>query len=123
MRPWATIGAGARSTVVAFFFYCCGVRRALHSFPTRRSSDLPLGARPVLDDERLAETLRQPLTHQAREDVGRTDRKSTRLNSSHVEISYAVFCLKKKNNSRERGRGWIIERGLLCRGLRWCRSR
>src|SRR5690349_23411060 len=25
-----------------------------------------------------------------------TDRKSTRLNSSHVEISYAVFCLKKK---------------------------
>src|SRR5690349_8896583 len=26
----------------------------------------------------------------------RTDRKSTRLNSSHVEISYAVFCLKKK---------------------------
>src|SRR5690349_22814893 len=27
----------------------------------------------------------------------RRDRKSTRLNSSHVEISYAVFCLKKKN--------------------------
>src|SRR5690349_23611624 len=30
------------------------------------------------------------------------DRKSTRLNSSHVEISYAVFCLKKKKKSRER---------------------
>src|SRR6266496_3997452 len=28
-----------------------------------------------------------------------TDRKSTRLNSSHVEISYAVFCLKKKNEA------------------------
>src|SRR2546428_3449172 len=27
----------------------------------------------------------------------RTDRKSTRLNSSHDQISYAVFCLKKKN--------------------------
>src|SRR3712207_7194042 len=27
-----------------------------------------------------------------------TDRKSTRLNSSHANISYAVFCLKKKNN-------------------------
>src|SRR5690606_41857041 len=27
------------------------------------------------------------------------DRKSTRLNSSHVKISYAVFCLKKKNNN------------------------
>src|SRR5256885_12672507 len=27
-----------------------------------------------------------------------TDRKSTRLNSSHLVISYAVFCLKKKNN-------------------------
>src|SRR5690606_40661374 len=29
--------------------------------------------------------------------VSRADRKSTRLNSSHVKISYAVFCLKKKN--------------------------
>src|SRR2546430_9926161 len=28
------------------------------------------------------------------------DRKSTRLNSSHSQISYAVFCLKKKNNER-----------------------
>src|SRR3712207_8943768 len=28
----------------------------------------------------------------------RQDRKSTRLNSSHANISYAVFCLKKKNN-------------------------
>src|SRR3712207_7701484 len=28
------------------------------------------------------------------------DRKSTRLNSSHANISYAVFCLKKKNNTR-----------------------
>src|SRR5256885_16138779 len=30
------------------------------------------------------------------------DRKSTRLNSSHLVISYAVFCLKKKNNQRAR---------------------
>src|SRR2546430_5821532 len=30
----------------------------------------------------------------------RTDRKSTRLNSSHSQISYAVFCLKKKKNLR-----------------------
>src|SRR5690349_22995231 len=29
-----------------------------------------------------------------------TDRKSTRLNSSHVEISYAVFCLKKKKKQK-----------------------
>src|SRR5256885_16601193 len=40
-------------------------------------------------------------TIQAREDLEntsvRTDRKSTRLNSSHLVISYAVFCLKKKN--------------------------
>src|SRR5699024_12793681 len=31
---------------------------------------------------------------------GRTDRKSTRLNSSHVSISYAVFCLKKKKEDQ-----------------------
>src|SRR2546421_2703001 len=30
------------------------------------------------------------------------DRKSTRLNSSHDQISYAVFCLKKKNNNTQR---------------------
>src|SRR2546426_1541447 len=33
------------------------------------------------------------------------DRKSTRLNSSHLVISYAVFCLKKKKNSRRGGTG------------------
>src|SRR2546428_9428273 len=32
--------------------------------------------------------------------VARADRKSTRLNSSHDQISYAVFCLKKKTSSR-----------------------
>src|SRR2546430_10745327 len=32
-------------------------------------------------------------------DVGGADRKSTRLNSSHSQISYAVFCLKKKKNN------------------------
>src|SRR3712207_8994877 len=32
--------------------------------------------------------------------VGVGDRKSTRLNSSHANISYAVFCLKKKKNKR-----------------------
>src|SRR5438874_8356147 len=35
---------------------------------------------------------------EARGVVQGLDRKSTRLNSSHVEISYAVFCLKKKNH-------------------------
>src|SRR5256885_6518453 len=33
-----------------------------------------------------------------------TDRKSTRLNSSHLVISYAVFCLKKKNKNNLRSR-------------------
>src|SRR5688500_19466622 len=36
----------------------------------------------------------------ARTDTARIDRKSTRLNSSHLVISYAVFCLKKKTYSR-----------------------
>src|SRR5690625_2950582 len=38
-------------------------------------------------------------TAQYLESIG-LDRKSTRLNSSHVAISYAVFCLKKKNNTK-----------------------
>src|SRR5690349_24191485 len=41
------------------------------------------------------------------------DRKSTRLNSSHVEISYAVFCLKKKKN-REQSPGHSCSRFIEC---------
>src|SRR5262245_54659740 len=37
----------------------------------------------------------------ARDDVLEQDRKSTRLNSSHLGISYAVFCLKKKNTLKK----------------------
>src|SRR5439155_27359143 len=36
-----------------------------------------------------------------RANIAPRDRKSTRLNSSHVAISYAVFCLEKKNRSEE----------------------
>src|SRR5437764_11542608 len=42
-------------------------------------------------------TVHEPLVRQAKD--GPLDRKSTRLNSSHRCISYAVFCLKKKNDS------------------------
>src|SRR3712207_7875938 len=44
--------------------------------------------------ERL--TREQNELRQQAEDLSRQDRKSTRLNSSHANISYAVFCLKKK---------------------------
>src|SRR5256885_9434911 len=37
------------------------------------------------------------------------DRKSTRLNSSHLVISYAVFCLKKKNRTTCLSKGWNEE--------------
>src|SRR5258707_11227650 len=40
------------------------------------------------------------LLEQADLDIVKADRKSTRLNSSHANISYAVFCLKKKETSR-----------------------
>src|SRR3712207_7051536 len=46
--------------------------------------------------------LADPLRRAALEDhdvTGQRDRKSTRLNSSHANISYAVFCLKKKTKS------------------------
>src|SRR3989454_8133327 len=36
------------------------------------------------------------------ENVAKTDRKSTRLNSSHLVISYAVFCLKKKKKKNDK---------------------
>src|SRR6202021_1387323 len=47
------------------------------------------------------------------------DRKSTRLNSSHTVISYAVFCLKKKNNDGRR-ECWRRERFSRIRRARCC---
>src|SRR5260221_3129330 len=41
-------------------------------------------------------TVETPYRHAVGVPIGRLDRKSTRLNSSHTVISYAVFCLKKK---------------------------
>src|SRR2546430_11345480 len=59
-------------------------------------------AREFLAQRREAQTaLHQDLGAEALffpQDSQQQDRKSTRLNSSHSQISYAVFCLKKKNN-------------------------
>src|SRR2546421_8800172 len=59
--------------------------------------------RPGVEDARgeRALLLREPLGH-GLDRRGEVDRKSTRLNSSHDQISYAVFCLKKKNKRRLR---------------------
>src|SRR5699024_12515962 len=102
----------------SFSFLCVVCLRDLHSFPTRRSSDLLAVLMIVLI----------LVQHGKGADAGASfggggaatvfgasgsgnfmtrltailtalffvDRKSTRLNSSHVSISYAVFCLKKK---------------------------
>src|SRR6266700_2114570 len=78
------------SLFLLFFFSCDGDHRDLHSFPTRRSSDLAARAhRPV----GCLQGDRQPRLQGG--DRGLRDRKSTRLNSSHVKSSYAVSCLKK----------------------------
>src|SRR5438309_8386626 len=86
-----------------FFFRCCGGHRDLHSFPTRRSSDLVTdtdqedGVRAievtVSGEERIGCPIFAPCPRRV---ANAGDRKSTRLNSSHSSISYAVFCLKKK---------------------------
>src|SRR5699024_11476495 len=57
-------------------------------------------------NSRLPGKLESGYVHGEQVDELKSDRKSTRLNSSHVSISYAVFCLKKKTNktgSRYRG--------------------
>src|SRR5207245_8417640 len=87
----------------------------LHSFPTRRSSDLSVfhadNPAALLDSvlrvheaHGLANVHIQLHLEQAavgvHDEVGCVrDRKSTRLNSSHGSISYAVFCVKKRNTT------------------------
>src|SRR5947208_14099340 len=86
--------------LLLFYFSSSGTHRDLHSFPTRRSSDLngvmfvaTPGNQVLAIDAKTGNLLWRY----------RRDRKSTRLNSSHQIISYAVFCLKKKKNFRSRG--------------------
>src|SRR5205814_7843198 len=47
-------------------------------------------------------------------DEARLDRKSTRLNSSHLGISYAVFCLKKKNKKQKESSSNSIMNIMFC---------
>src|SRR5699024_12535925 len=101
--PTVPLSLSCLPSATAFFFYCSAPHRHLHSFPTRRSSDLgsarstrsisraPCSLRACRSPASSTPALPSPPTIRC----GR-DRKSTRLNSSHVSISYAVFCLKKK---------------------------
>src|SRR5690606_41742328 len=98
--------------LVPFLFFEFRAPRDLHSFPTRRSSDLTARQDPAeelfqssspgietesVQIERMFQTGNFWLILTGFFGIGLLDRKSTRLNSSHVKISYAVFCLKKKN--------------------------
>src|SRR5207248_11222787 len=106
---------------LTFYFNCAHAHLDLHSFPTRRSSDL-LRKRPrrigrhsglaagiaeiVDEDAALSRFLGHGGEVAVRAALPRhhgqeRDRKSTRLNSSHRTISYAVFCLKKKKTNRK----------------------
>src|SRR5204863_9979189 len=99
------------SNLSVFLFHCSSHHRDLHSFPTRRSSDLTYKRGPIemargegvylIDTEgnRYLDFVSGIAEVEVPVSLG-IDRKSTRLNSSHVEISYAVFCLKKKKNSK-----------------------
>src|SRR5437868_3141254 len=78
--------------------------RVRHSFPTRRSSDLDYFDLAAQHGGVLAEAFVRSrkvkfcVLSFSSDWLYPTDRKSTRLNSSHVSTSYAVFCLKKKKN-------------------------
>src|SRR5690349_23169711 len=66
-------------------------REVLHGRRLAGTAEAGAAAAPAGDRRRKG-----PASHTA----ARRDRKSTRLNSSHVEISYAVFCLKKKKDQK-----------------------
>src|SRR2546430_7952357 len=81
-------------TTLFFFFFFLMIRRPPRStlFPYTTLFRSSCGTLPCRFD---AQTRRRP----SGENIGKasnSDRKSTRLNSSHSQISYAVFCLKKK---------------------------
>src|SRR5699024_12589347 len=104
-----SVHTGLSCAVLSFVYFPLG-HVALHSCPTRRSSDLcaeivivddrsdpAVGGGKFLDGETIGEKARcRAAVFLGDGHAHETDRKSTRLNSSHVSTSYAVFCLKKK---------------------------
>src|SRR2546430_5788036 len=82
-----------------FLFFFLMIRRPPRStlFPY---TTLFRSSRDVRDRHRVFGRPRQA-ERAAHADRGRGDRKSTRLNSSHSQISYAVFCLKKKKKCED----------------------
>src|SRR5436305_4378960 len=78
-------------------------RSTLFPYTTLFRSADALGHRDAEPWRAVGQDHRELLAAEARDGVHRpdafADRKSTRLNSSHVRISYAVFCLKKKNET------------------------
>src|SRR5205807_3945687 len=89
-----------------FFFFFLMIRRPPRStlFPYTtlfRSDESMRLSRLLLVRFRLRDPAQLPsLTRVPLPDRPGADRKSTRLNSSHLVISYAVFCLKKKSSNR-----------------------
>src|SRR5690606_39615530 len=75
-----------------------GCQPLQHLVADRPEQEAAHGAVPAAADHREARSLGELVDDHGREALGHRllDRKSTRLNSSHVKISYAVFCLKKK---------------------------
>src|SRR5204862_8355487 len=77
-------------------FYPLSLHDALPISAPRTRSRARRSSTPRRIDRRPRASARRAPARCARPTIDSTDRKSTRLNSSHVEISYAVFCLKKK---------------------------
>src|SRR5207245_11073577 len=90
---------------LSFFSFTAVDHRDLHSFPTRRSSDLRHFPAQVVVSALFGLLIRDSVVGLQHQRGG--DRRSTRLNSSHGSSSYAVFCLKKKMRwiKAARGRG------------------
>src|SRR5690242_21225357 len=102
---------------IFFFFYCRVDLRDLHSFPTRRSSDLSCEASQPGSRRSSVPALPTSIGPSGSRASRRPDRKSTRLNSSHMSISYAVFCLKKKKLNNAVIESWHSTLAFELRGL------
>src|SRR5207248_11174436 len=90
------------SFLFSLSFYSYRHHRDLHSFPTRRSSDLKVLKEEPLPPSTLNVQMPSAMDAVVRKALAKRDRKSTRLNSSHRTISYAVFCLKKKKKKKKK---------------------
>src|SRR2546426_1899554 len=104
--------------LTTFFFFFFNDTATTEIYTLSLHDALPISHLVSRKSQGIIQAVQQGAGIHPRFSLVRVDRKSTRLNSSHLVISYAVFCLKKKKKNIE-----LLGLNVSCQSSRECERR